>query len=431
MKRMVQWLVAGTFTLGAAPALWAVSSDVDILLNTLVQKGILTEGDAVQIRQEIADTKGPRTQQLAKEVVPAWAQRITISGDMRLRSEHIWRDETTSATKTRNRYRGRLRVGAKANISEQVEAGFRLATGTDTDPIGPNQSATDSFDKKNLFIDQAYVKLTTAHTAFEAVPLTFWGGKFESPFYSSSLVWDPDVTFEGAALALTPAAGPVTGWLTGGVFPIEEISAKGGDPTLWGSQAGASWAVAPDADAPWLKALTVKGSLSYYDFANLENGIDVHESSTFGNSGTVSGAAAPFTFRPAAGVDYDELDLNGEVTSELLGKPVRLHADYVKNTAISDNDEGFQIGAKFGKADKPLAWEAGYDYQRLEPDAVLGVFTDSDFGVGGANRSGHVYYATLGTLKNSTLGVKWFVTEAATGTAAAADRLQVDWLTKF
>lgn len=50
---------------------------------------------------------------------------------------------------------------------------------------------------------------------------------------------------------------------------------------------------------------------------------------------------------------------------------------------------------------------------------------------GGTNRSGHVYYAAIGTLKNSTVGFKWFVTEEITGSDAAVDRFQVDWLTKF
>ena len=430
MRQWTRWLVAAAL-FGAPAGAAAADSEVDILLKKLVEKGLLTEHEASEVRGEITHTKEPRAKELAKEVVPKWAQQITISGDMRLRSEHFWRDPTTSATETRNRYRGRLRVGAKAKVSDQVEAGFRLATGADTDPVGTNQSATDSFDKKDVFVDQAYVKLMTAGTPLEAVPLTVWGGKFESPFYSTPLVWDPDVTFEGVAFTLAQALGPVAAWLSTGVFPMEEIATNGSDPTVWGTQAGASWALAPEAEAPWLKALALKGGLGYYDYANLENGVDVPESSTFGNSGSVSGGSAPFTFRPANGLDYDELNLTGEVMTELLGQPVRLHGDFVKNTTVGDNGKGFQFGLKFGKADKPLAWEAGYYYERLEPDAVFGLFADSDFGAGGTNRKGHVYYASLGALRNSTLGFKWFVTEAVTGADAAVDRLQVDWLTKF
>jgi len=417
--------------MGFPGAAWA-GVEVDLLLDKLVEKGVLTHQEASDLRGEMAEFKDAGNKQLAKEIVPRWAQSLTISGDMRLRSEHFWRDQTTSATKTRNRSRGRLRVGAKAKVSDQLEAGFRIATGTNTDPISTNQSASDSFDKKDVFIDQAYLKVTTVGTPLEAMPLTAWGGKFENPFYGTPMVWDGDLTFEGAAVSLAAAAGPVKGFLAGGVFPLEELGANGGDPTLWGGQGGATWAVAPGAEAEWLNALTLKGAVGYYDYANLENGVDVHESSAFGNTGTVSGASAPFRFVPRNDYDYNELNVTGEANTKLVGLPIRLHGDYVKNVAIADDDEGFQLGFKVGTADKPMAWEAGYSYQRLESDAVFGLFADSDFGAsGGTDRSGHVYYATLGTLNNSTLGFKWFVTEEIDGTDAGVDRLQVDWLTKF
>lgn len=125
------------------------------------------------------------------------------------------------------------------------------------------------------------------------------------------------------------------------------------------------------------------------------------------------------------------VDLLAEVSTVVMGKPVSFYGDYVKNTALADNDEGFQIGVKVGKADKLWALEGGYFYQRLEPDAVVGQLTDSDFGDGGTNRSGHVYYASIGTLKNSTLGFKWVLTEAIQSSDLSIDRLQVDWVAKL
>jgi len=312
-------------------------------------------------------------------------------------------------------------------VSEQLEAGVRLATGTNGDPISTNQTATDIFDKKDIFIDQAYLKYTTTGTPAEMIPLTLWGGKFENPFFSSPLMWDGDLTFEGAAATLTRAVGPVEPFLTGGIFPIDELNPNGEDPSIWGAQAGLAWAVAPDASEEWLKALSVKGGLAYYDFKNLKHGIDTSSSNRFGNTAAPGSSATATFFRH----DYDVVDLLGEANTRFLGKPVKLYADYVKNTALADDDEGFQIGTKIGKADKPLAWEAGYWFERLEPDAVVGQFTDSDLGDGGTNRSGHVYYAALGTLKNSTLGVKLSVSEAVEGEDLGIDRFQVDWLTKF
>jgi hypothetical protein len=428
---MIWWgrvALASVVAVGGLPGMAMASVEVDMLLDKLVDKGVLTRQEASELKGEMAEYKDAGNKQLAKEIVPKWAQHISWSGDLRLRQESFKRDPSTSNPETRHRQRARFRLGVKGKVSDQLEAGARLATGTNLDPVSTNQSFQDAFDKKDLFVDLAYLKFTTAGlSGWEAAPITVWGGKFENPFYSTSMVWDGDLTPEGMAASLTPKVGPVEFFATGGVFPIDELGANGGDPTLWGGQTGLAWTVAKDAQPEWLNALTLKGGVSYYDYANLENGLDVFTNSTFGNSGTAAGNV----YRPANGLDFDEVNLLGELNTRLLGRPVRLHADYVKNAAIADNDEGRQAGVLVGKADRPLGWEAGYFYQKLEPNAVLGLFADSDFGDGGTNRSGHVYYATLGTLKNSALGFKWFVTEEITGPDAAIDRLQVDWVTKF
>ncbi len=432
-------IVVGALLAGMPAAMASV--DVDLLLDKLVEKQVLTRQEASEIRTEMAEFKETNNKQLAKEIVPKWAQSISLSGDIRLRQESFKRDPVTqststtspasNATETRHRQRMRLRFGAKAKVNDQIEAGMRLATGTNLDPVSTNQSMQDTFDKKDIFLDLAYLKLTTAGTEWgTVVPATVLGGKFENPFYATPLVWDGDVTFEGIAGSLTPKWGPTDWFFTAGAFPLDEISTNGGDPVLYGGQGGTTWTVWPAQPGAWLSGLSLKGGAAYYDYSNMENTVDTF-TNTLGNTGTYSGGTAPaFTsFRPA--FDFNELDLLGEVNTQLLDWPLKFYADYVKNTAIADNDEGWQVGLKLGKAERPGAWEVGYYSQRLESDAVFGLFSDSDFGEGGTNRSGHVYHASLGTLKNSTLGFKWFVTEEITGSDRAIDRVQLDWSTKF
>ncbi len=428
MRSRMLWCIVGMVLGAGLPGVASAASDVEILLNKLVEKGILTPADAGQIHQEMVQQRATEKPALAGEVVPQWAQRVTLSGDLRLRQESFWRDSSSANARTRSRQRMRLRVGAKANVSDQVEAGVRFATGTNLDPTSTNQSVQDVFDKKDLFVDLAYLKLSTAGLdQFESVPLTLWGGKFETPWSYTPLVWDSDLTPEGVALSLAPAMGPVTLSTTGGVFPIDELAANGEDPALWLAQAGVSWPVAPEAAEEWLKHLTVKGAMTYYDYMHLDQGIDTTASNRFGNTVQTASSAGTTLFQ----FDYDEWDLMGEIHSRLFGQPVKLYADYVKNTAVADDDEGFLVGVQIGRADTPWAWEGGYYYKRLEPDAVVGQFTDSDFGDGGADRSGHLYYAAIGTLKHSTLGAKLYVTEGLSTPETSIDRLQVDWATKF
>jgi hypothetical protein len=107
----------------------------------------------------------------------------------------------------------------------------------------------------------------------------------------------------------------------------------------------------------------------------------------------------------------------------------------VHNTKPTEHENGFAIGFGVGKAKTPWSlkdgWEAGYFYQRLEPNATFSAFADSDFGGGGTDHKGHVYYLTLATLKSSTFGVKVFDTEEVTGAKDHFDTVQVDWVTKF
>jgi hypothetical protein len=422
-----RWIVGVALAGGCwVSAAWA-STDVDRLLDKLVQKGLLTPEEAAEVRRDTAEPAPvveARAAEPAPEAAPDWVRRIRWFGDLRVREESFWRDGSPD----RHRGRFRLRLGAAARISDQLEAGARLAAGTNLDPIGTNQSFQDKFDKKDVFIDQAYLKLSTAGLAgFEALPLAVWAGKFENPLHYTALTWDADLTPEGLAASVTPAWGPVRFFATGGLFPIDELDADAEDPLLFVAQAGAAWSVAKEAGAEWLRHLTIKSALGYYDYKNLKSGLETTSSNRFGNT-ALGTSSAGTTFLQH---DYDELNVLTEVGSRLLGQPVAFVVDFVKNTAVAKHDSGFQVGLRAGKADRPLAWEAGYFWQRLEADAVVGPFTDSDFGEGGTGRHGHVFRVALGALKHSTVAAKLALTEAIAGEDSAIDRFQLDWETKF
>ncbi|MFP6906491.1 MAG: putative porin, partial [Verrucomicrobiota bacterium] len=113
---------------------------------------------------------------------------ISISGDLRVRGEHI--DQDARDERDRLRIRGRIKMDADLNDNAQV--GLRLATGSG-DPVSRNQSLDGSFSLKNFGLDQAFIDWTPGGGS-----LTFTGGKMVNPMVIvKDLVWDGDVTPEG------------------------------------------------------------------------------------------------------------------------------------------------------------------------------------------------------------------------------------------
>ncbi len=434
-KEFVKRLRAGLgiifFLVGGMPRT-AYADQVDILLKKLVEKQVITQQESDEIRNDTRE----EFKKDVKKASPEWVNKLKFSGDMRLRHEYF---DRTAAT-DRSRERIRLRLGMEAGVSDELKAGVRLATGTNLDPVSTNQSFQDTFDKKDFFVDQAFLEYTPKGYGLNDWGVKVLGGKFDSPFYYTPLVWDGDLTPEGIAFQVTPKGwGAFEPFATGGIFPIDEISGSSDDPTLYGAQVGTGWSPFPDHSNEFLRKLKLKGAVGYYDYTHLKAGIDADgvTATAFGNTLTSSVTTSTITYNG----DYNELDLAGEIGSVipgtlplLSGQPFKIQGDAVQNVALGRGrkSQGWQFGGKIGKADKPLAWEAGYFYQWLEADAVIGRFTDSDFGdVGGTNRFGNVASFTIGTLKDSTLGAKYFAVDSIKGAKADTGRLQVDWITKF
>ncbi|MBI2104094.1 MAG: putative porin [Candidatus Omnitrophica bacterium] len=406
-----RWLVVGALVAIGLPEV-AGASEMDVLLNKLVEKGILTAVEAQEVRHDVAP-------ELAAQDP---TQRITLSGDLRLRNEYRDRTDASNA----NRQRIRFRLGMKAAVTERLEVGARMATGgapgdltEGSDPVSTNQTLSDTFAKKSFNLDQAYVKYSPSLPA-EALHSTVWGGIFESPFVSTPLVWDPDLTFGGAAVQLAYALGPVEPFLNGGVFPIDADGFGTDNPSLWAVQGGVTVAPELSTGVEMLDGMRLKVALAYYDYRNAVKNALINTQT--GNT--------------AAAEDFNELNPYLELASTAFGgTPIALWTDWVHNTAAPAQAGGHQFGVKLGKASVPWdlkeGWELGYFYERLGADAAFDAFVDSDFGGGGTNRQGHVWYLTLAALKNSTVGLKYFNVEEVKGAKGHEDRLQTDWVTKF
>lgn len=383
---------------------------VNTLLTKLVERGALTDQDVAEIRGEMAKEQVAATS-TAPATVPApgsWAERTTISGDVRLRNE--FRDRTANIDA--NRQRIRARVGLASQVTEQLEAGLRLSTGALTSVNAPNQSLDDTFSKKLFLLDLAYLKYRQPIGEGEA---TVIGGIMENPFWTpqgSQLVWDEDLSFAGAAARTSYPVGPARVFVNGGAFPVDTDGFGSDNPSLWSVQGGASVELLPD--------VRLTAALAYHDYKN-----------TFQHTLTNDDQAT----NDARAEDFNELNPNLELATTLGDLPAAVWWDQVRNTAASEDENGFQVGLKVGKAKTPWSlkegWEAGYAFERLDANAVFDLFTYSDFGGGGTNHLGNIWWVTIATLKNSTAGVKVFQTREVSGAKNDFTTYQLDWTTKF
>lgn len=343
---------------------------------------------------------------------------IKLKGDFRYRYELIDVDPQKFNTsvksrffgaeedQTRDRHRLRLRVGAEWKANDEWTVGAQLATTMDGDPVSTNQTLTDSFSKKDIWVDKAYFDYhPEAWKGFKLI-----GGKMGNPFYStSSLVWDGDLTPEGLAATYATESGPWAWGVNTGWFQIEERS-RDEDSQLYGLQGLATYKFM-DGDA------SLTAGLSYYDF------IDTEDYPTFVSASNNFGNSLSLAILNGLGVGYYADDYNlvnafVEAAFPLGSLPCAVYADYVVNTSASDRyfdredgDTGWAAGLVLGKCSDPGSWSLKYEYRDVERDAVVGAFSDSDFGGGGTNSHGHIVGAEYGLFKNVKLAATYFNVE--------------------
>ena len=114
MKRFIGLLVLGLIWFGGAPPSFAASTSVDSLIRKLVDKGILTEKEALELKGEIASDEKLIHEEGFKQSLPSWIQDVKLKGDFRLRYQYE-RKETDADARERGRIRYRLGIETKIN----------------------------------------------------------------------------------------------------------------------------------------------------------------------------------------------------------------------------------------------------------------------------------------------------------------------------
>lgn len=345
--------------------------------------------------------------QEASERVPSWMRAITPYGDFRYRHEVIDRE----GLERRTRQRIRVRLGFEARVTEDVDLGFRLATGG-TDPISTNQTLGEGLTSKAIALDFAYFDW---HPGM-AAGLHLLGGKMKNPFFSvgkSQLIWDSDLTPEGIAASYTRAFGSLEAFGTFGGFWVQERS-QDDDTGLLGAQGGFTFKVNNKAH--------LGGGLSYYTYPNVRGMAPMTSAGSAGNTLDLSNRYAN---------EFNEVEVFAEGGFDGYGIPVALIGHYVMNRGAQDDNVAWLAGLVVGKCKDAHTWEIRYSYRKVERDAVLGAFCDSDFGGGGTDAEGHVLSLDYKITSGVQGGITYFRNKIRLANPQNYQNLQVDLSLSF
>ncbi len=362
------------------------------LQNQLVEQDKKHTAEVAELKRKV-EIRGPEEKTVRmpgpEAKGPKWLEGLSMGGDIRFRYEAFDQNEVT---RDRNRFRYRLRWKIAKEISKDLDLGFRFISGSNTDPGSPNQTFTGDFTFKNIFIDQAYVRYRPSFLLDRVEHLKkveLGVGKLENPFLATStaMVWDPDVMPEGAyqTLEFNFLGDRVRPFVNLGEFILQE-NATASDAELYGVQTGLRWTPPGFSKESDVQATH---TFAYYDFSDYaidSNFIANGSSLAFGNT---RNGASPFL----EARDFNVLQTYNELKFKIRNFPVKLFGDFAVNLADQAADplgknKGYEYGLRLGEAKKKGDWEATYYYAYIEPNAVVGAFSESDFGGGHADKRG-------------------------------------------
>jgi len=118
----------------------------------------------------------------------------------------------------------------------------------------------------------------------------------------------------------------------------------------------------------------------------------------------------------------------------VMDLPVTVFGNMVTNVALDHGNHGALGGFKVGKCKKIGSWDFRWQYKRLERDAVLAAFTDSDFIGGGTDGKGHELNLGFMIAKNTKLALSYFINRMGLSQPGATNgfrRFQADLKFKF
>ena len=193
----------------------------DPILDLFVQKGFVTQQEADKVRVE-AEALRTNELQMAQMPESKWNigkgfKNVELYGDVRLRYEDRKASDTADNGLELQRWRYAVRFGLRGDLFDDFYYGFRLDTSSN-----PRSSfvtfgtagTTGPFGKSGAGVNIGQVYLGWRPESW--VNLTL--GKMPMPLYTTPMVWNPNISPEGAAEQFNYTVGEADFFATFGQF---------------------------------------------------------------------------------------------------------------------------------------------------------------------------------------------------------------------
>jgi Putative porin len=517
--------VAASAPVGAADSEEKVPDDT-------VRVTYVPEVVKAQLREEIKNEVMDQAREenwASPHAFPDWVSKFRVSGDLRVRYEAMnfpaGNDNTgafpnfnaintgapfdvsgsvfspqLNVDQDRTRVRLRARLGAEIDLGQNYSAGLRLATGESNSPVTQNQSLGaagsgqgGNFSKYAVWLDRAFLRYETGGLPNQDLSVSL--GRFDNPFFSTSMIWADDLGFDGAVVQGRYGLGEdVTPFFAIGAFPVfntdlnfssnQPAKFKSNDKWLYGGQLGVTWELGKD--------ISLKLGAAYYLFQNIEGKLSTpftpftaadagdtdssrpsfaQKGNTYmalrdivakagdaaagGNqNGTINqfqyfGLASEFAVMAAdARLDFNQFEpfqisLIGEFAKNRSFDSTAIAAKAVNNLGpiptgetaapFLGSDTAWLLGVTLGDValKERWKWNVNFGYRRVGSDALVDGFVDSDFGGGGTNVKGFTIGANLALSPGVRVGLRWMSASEVAGPVLKNDILQVDFNGKF
>lgn len=419
----------------------AAATEAENSASTAQSATATQESTVSKLQSDVTDVKrnatnaALSTQEEQKNIseIQSVLSRFRITGDARVRGDSFFQKGNVD----RNRARVRLRLGLEGKPNEDFTAGLFVASGaltnspvggapTFADPTSTNETLTGFFEKKAIGFDRGYI----IYNPHQAKWFRLTGGKFAYDWAHTDLTFDPDlnpeggtlrlsydfqnpvvknVTLEGMGLLYNEVAGGITG--SGASLRIN----RGVDSNALGGQLIATLQYGPWKAIPSLTILNWNGadSIAQAAFpvglcssptatgciqqpntpafgtplpAQIQAPFRFLNTNPFTNASRIVGTGSGQTRAFVSGFEYADFILDNIISTPWKRYPLHAVVEYEQNLrarlnvglAPSKQDKAYWADISIGQQKERHDLQIGYSWWRIEQDAVISQFNESD-----------------------------------------------------